>query len=77
MRDASQVLQAVALLGLGVGRVQQRHATLGPQLLNLVKVLANVGGFLGRDAPTMRQAPLHLTPAGLAIPGPAPAAPPP
>jgi hypothetical protein len=47
VRSGSLVLQAVALLGLGVGRVQQRHAPLGPQLLDLVKVLANVGGLLG------------------------------
>jgi hypothetical protein len=42
-------------LGLGVGRIQQRHATLDPQPLDLIKVLSDIGGFLRRDAPTMGQ----------------------
>jgi hypothetical protein len=46
-----------------VGRIQQRHPALGPQFLDLVKVLADPGRFLGRDAPTMGQAPLHPAPA--------------
>src|SRR5215218_6178519 len=50
-------LQAVALFGLGVGRVEQRHAALGPQPLDLIKVLSDVGGFLRRDAPPMRPRP--------------------
>jgi hypothetical protein len=41
------VLQAVALLRSGVSRVEQRHAARCPQLLDLVKVLSDVGGFLG------------------------------
>jgi hypothetical protein len=62
-------LQAVALFGLGVGRVEQRHAALGPQPLDLIKVLSDVGGFLRRDAPPMGQPPRHLAPAAdLAIP---------
>ena len=55
-------LQAVALFGPGVGRVQQRHAALRPQQLDLVKMLPDVGGLLRRDTPTMRQPPLHLAP---------------
>jgi len=67
-----QALQAIALLGPGVGWIQQRHPALGPQLLHLVNVLPHIGRFLGRDAPTMRQPPLHLPPApSSAIPGPA------
>jgi hypothetical protein len=67
-----QALQAIALLGPGVGWIQQRHPALGPQLLYLVNVLPHIGRFLGRDAPTMRQPPLHLPPApSSAIPGPA------
>ena len=34
---------------------QQRDPARCPQLLDLIKVLAYVRGFLGRDAPTMRQ----------------------
>ena len=42
-----RVLQAVALLRSGVSWVDQRHPALCPQLLDLVKVLSYVGGFLG------------------------------
>ena len=40
------LLQAVALLGPGVGRVNQRNPARCPQLLDLIKVLAYIHGFL-------------------------------
>ena len=40
-------LQAVALLGPGISRIQQRHAARCPQLLDLVQVLTHIRGFLG------------------------------
>jgi hypothetical protein len=50
--------------------ISQRPAALGPQLLDLVKMLPDVGSFLRRDAPPMRQAPLHRPLGGtLAVPG--------
>jgi hypothetical protein len=54
------VLQAVALLHSGVSWIDQRHAALCPQLLDLIKLRSDVGGFLGRDAPMMGQAPLMI-----------------
>ena len=76
-RTGVRPLRAVALLGLRVGRVQQRHPTLGPQQLDLVQVLTYPCSFLRGDPPAMGQASLHLAPAsGLATPSPAPAAPP-
>jgi hypothetical protein len=41
------MLQAVALLRPGIGRVQQRYAARCPQLLDLVQVLTHIRGFLG------------------------------
>jgi hypothetical protein len=41
------VLQAVAFLGSGVGWVDQRHPALCPQLLDLVKMFSDPGGFFG------------------------------
>jgi hypothetical protein len=41
------VLQAVALLRSGVSWVDRRHVARCLQLLDFVKVLSYVGGFLG------------------------------
>jgi hypothetical protein len=72
---AGGVLQAVALFGPGVGRIQQWHAARGPQRLDLIKVRSHIRGFIGRDPPPMGQAPLHRALGGtVAVPGPSPTA---
>jgi hypothetical protein len=41
------VLPAVTLFGLGVGRVQQRHTALRPQLLNLIQTKHHFAAHTG------------------------------